>query len=297
MSSAITPMIDFRIRPVAGFRRDDSGATTLTEDSSNYARVYGSGIVQSDDFDTLVAEMEQHAVRGVVQAEYEGSDWNAANRAAAEMLAARPDLFLAGIATADPREPDALLHLRTAHDELGLRGWVFQPGFLQVRADDPRCFPLYSYCQEYGHPVTIHSGINFSRSGPIEYGRPTAVDNVACLFPDLVLVLNHGGWPWVLEALAVLWKHENVFADLGGVAPKYIADGERSGWSPMAHWMNRQVTSQMLLGTDWPMLRYERLRAELPLIGLSDAAADAYVRGNATQLLERCWGISVPSYR
>jgi len=236
----------------------------------------------------LFAEMEANGIRGILQAEYETGASRPVNLRVAELLRHRPDLLLGGIATVDPREPDALDELRWAHQELGLRGWVFQPGFLQVYPTDTRCFPIYEYCEQEGHPVTIHTGVNFSRSGPIEYGRPTWADQVACAFPNLVVVLNHGGWPWVAETIAVLWKHENAYADFGAVAPKYMAD-PRGEWGHIAHWMNTQLRSKVLLGTDWPMLHYERLLAELPLLGLSDAAYAAYTHGNALRLIEQVW--------
>jgi predicted TIM-barrel fold metal-dependent hydrolase len=54
--------------------------------------------------------------------------------------------------------------------------------------------------------------------------------------------------------------------------------------------MDRQLRSQVLLGTDWPMLRYARLVEELPLLELRPESYEAYVRGNAQRLIERVWG-------
>lgn len=279
--------IDFRIRPAVP-RDVAGGRTELEEDASPYLRVYGEGFTEGVALEDLIAEMEEHGVRGVVQAEYEQDDPRAVNDRVAAMLAAAPERLLAGVATADPRDPDALDELRRAHEELGLRGWIFQPGFLQVHATDPRCAPLYAYCEREGHPVTVHTGVNFSRRGSIEYGRPVYVDQVACQFPDLTIVCNHGGWPWVNELLAVLWKHDNVYAEFGAVAPKYMV-GSAGGWEPIVHWMNRMVTDQVLLATDWPMLRYERLKEELPLLELRPEAEEAYCRGNAEALLRKHW--------
>jgi hypothetical protein len=118
------------------------------------------------------------------------------------------------------------------------------------------------------------------------------VDEVACRFPDLTLVCNHGGWPWVLETIAVLWKHDCVFADFGGVAPKYMV-GETGGWNPMAHWMDRQLSGKILFGSDWPMLRYDRFLAELPLLNLKDESLARYLRQNAAKLIDRVWKTSV----
>jgi predicted TIM-barrel fold metal-dependent hydrolase len=282
------PIIDFRIRPATVA----DTPTALGGDASPYLRVYGDEIAEGTSIDALREQMQAHDVLGVVQAEYEAGTPERANRAAAATLQHLPERILAGIATADPRDADALDHLRWAHDELGLKGWIFQPGFLQVLPTDSRCFPLYAYCQEHGHPVTIHTGINFSRSGPIEFGRPLWIDHVACRFPELTIVCNHGGWPWVNELIAVLWKHDHVYADFGAVAPKYMA-GDRGGWSPIAHWMGRQLAKKILLATDWPMMRYGRLLDELPELGLPEAALQRYVRGNAADLLRRFWAIDV----
>jgi hypothetical protein len=294
MAPKTEQIVDFRVRAVANSAADDEGRVTIEGETAPYLRVYGDGISVDATFPTLTREMADHNIVGVVQAEYEEGTSRSANMAAAQMLVERPDLFVGGIATVDPRAPDALVELQWAHEELGLRGLVFQPGFLQIHPTDNRCFPLYEYLQDRGEPVTIHTGVNFSRTGPIEYGRPIYVDQVACAFPDLTLVCNHGGWPWVMETAAILWKHDNVYADFGAVAPKYMV-GPKGGWEPIAHWMNSQIANKVLLGTDWPMLRYARLRAELPLLGLSPSSYEAYTRGNATRIIEQVWGDSLIS--
>lgn len=280
-------LIDFRVRPPRAATELD--VVTLDPNIAPYQRLYDvEANEQLTDLD-LFAEAERHGVQMVMQAEYESGASRGVNLRVAELARQYPDVVLGGIASVDPRDPNALDELRWAHGELGLRGWVFQPGFLHVLPIDPRCHPLYSYCEREGHPVTIHTGINFSRSGPIEFGRPTWIDQVACAYPDLVLVCNHGGWPWVMETIAVLWKHENVYADFGAIAPKYMAHPD-GGWGPITHWMNTQLRQKVLLATDWPNIRYERLIAELPLLGLSPEAYSAYVRDNAAALIERVWG-------
>jgi predicted TIM-barrel fold metal-dependent hydrolase len=281
-------MIDFRIRPPA---RDDDDADSfvLAGKMGQYDALYSMEARSNLTFEQLVAEMEAHGVRGIMQAEYEvgrSRDWNLR---VADLVGRRPDLFLGGVASVDPREPDALQELEWAHDELGLRGMVIQPGFLELHATDPRCTPLYEFCREREVPVTVHTGVNFSSTGSIEYGRPIHVDQVACAFPGLVLVCNHGGWPWVMESLAVAWKHPTVFLEFGAIAPKYMAHPS-GGWHPVTHWMDRQLRSQVLLGTDWPMLRYDRLVEELPLLELRPESHDAYVRSNAQRIIDRVWG-------
>lgn len=283
-------LIDFRIKPPQRDTAEDP-EVKLSPGMKRYDALYGMRERFQTPFDALVAEMEQYNVRGIIQAEYEEPGESKApwwNDRVAELIGRRPDLFIGGIATAEPGRAGAIEELERAHDELGLRGAVFQPGFLRIYPTDERCRPIYEFCQARGVPVTLHTGINFTLDGSIDFGRPIWVDKVACEFPDLVIVCNHGGWPWVHESIAVAWKHSNVYLEFGAIAPKYMAH-EQGGWQPMPHWMRTQLREQTLLGTDWPMLRYDRLVEELPLLGLGERAEAAYVRGNAERLIEGIW--------
>jgi predicted TIM-barrel fold metal-dependent hydrolase len=277
--------IDFRIRPL-----DESPSVDLSgSDAEGYTRVYGQGFTEDRSLDTLVRDMADLGVVGVMQAEWEEDDPRLVNERVAAALARHPDRLVAGMATTDPRRPDALEILKSAHDDLGLKGWNVQPGFLKVALMDERCLPLLEYCATDGHPVAVHTGINFSETGPISLGHPSQVCEAACAFPGLTLICSHGGWPWVTEMLAVLWKHPTVYADFGAIAPKRMV-GPKGGWEPVAHWMNSMVSDQVLLATDWPMMRHSRLAEELPLLGLSEESLDRYTRLNAARLVDKFWG-------
>jgi predicted TIM-barrel fold metal-dependent hydrolase len=86
--------------------------------------------------------------------------------------------------------------------------------------------------------------------------------------------------------IAIAWKHANIYLEFGAIAPRYLASPD-SGWAPMRHFMNTQLQDRILLGTDWPMIRHDRLFEELPLLGLKDSVMEKYLQGNARKLLER----------
>lgn len=166
----------------------------------------------------------------------------------------------------------------------GARGVNLQPFSYRVLANDKAFYPLYAKCQELGVPVTIHTSINFSSDRPIDFGRPLYLCDVACAFPDLVLVANHGGWPWVSELVAVAWKHANVYIEIGAVAPKYIGR-PGSGWELlMQHGNSSLLRGRVLFATD-NMLPYERAVGELQALPLSDRSKEAWLGGNAARLL------------
>ena len=48
----------------------------------------------------------------------------------------------------------------------------------------------------------------------MKYNRPIYVDDVATNFPELKVVMCHGGFPWVDEFLAVAYSNPNVWVDI-----------------------------------------------------------------------------------
>jgi predicted TIM-barrel fold metal-dependent hydrolase len=79
---------------------------------------------------------------------------------------------------------------------------------------------LYEACAEEGMPVFVLRGAPFSSSAMLEFGRPSAWDEVARSFPTLPIVIGELGYPWIDEALVLVGKHENVWAELSGIASR-----------------------------------------------------------------------------
>lgn len=279
-------MIDIRIKPPL---RNSEGEpkVTVPPEYQRYNEIYGYEALMNVTVDELVAEMTEHDVAdSVLQAEHEwgeDADWN---DRVAEIVKAHPDRFACGFASVDPRRGmEAVREVDRAYHELGLRGVVFEPGFLKVSPTDAVCYPIYAKCVELGVPVGLHTGVNFSSHGSIAYGRPLLADQVACDFPELIIICHHGGWPWPHESVAVAWKHPNVYLEFGAISPRYIASA--GGWGDMAHFMDTVLRGKILFGTDWPMLRYERALGEMDQLGLRPESRQAYLEENARRLLER----------
>ena len=137
---------------------------------------------------------------------------------------------------------------------------------------------------ELGLVVTIHSSINFTIDRTIDFSRPIYIDHIACDFPDLKIVGNHGGWPWVTEMVAVAWKHKNVYIEIGAVAPKYIGM-PGTGWEPLMVYGNSLLQDRVLFATD-DMIPWQRAVAELQALPLKDKVKEKWLGLNAARLLE-----------
>src|SRR6266850_1298938 len=89
----------------------------------------------------------------------------------------------------------------------------------------PALRTIYSMAQDAGLPVTIHTGTSIFPGARNRYGDPIFCDDVAIDFPDLKLVLAHGGRPlWMKTAFFLVRRHPNVFLDLSGIPPKGLLD-------------------------------------------------------------------------
>lgn len=235
-------------------------------------------------FVDFLGEMERSGVSlAVLHAEYAYGDVDRLNKTVGEFTRKFPDkLFgFAGIDPTASKDPVADLDLYV--NEYDMRGLNLQTCVQGWYANDKRLYPLYSYCQEKRLPVSIHASVNFMTNRKIDYGHPLYLDEIACEFPDLTVVANHGGWPWVTEMVAVAWKHPNVFIELGGISPKYIAK-PGSGWEPILTYGNSVLQDQILFATD-SLIPYERVFKEIDQLPLKDSVKEKFLCANAMRVL------------
>ncbi|MGE0853435.1 MAG: amidohydrolase family protein [Hyphomicrobiaceae bacterium] len=281
--------IDFRVQPP--WRRTDeepepAGSTGI----GNYERLYGKDYKRGRSLAGLTNDLRRFGLRAVVQSEPvsgAAADWNDQTAA---VMRSDPSVYIAGFCAADPRDiMGGVREIDRCRHELGLRGLTLMPDFYNIDLADKRCYPLIAKAVELGMPVGLHVGVNFTAVSPIQHGHPRHVDEIACHFPDAVLICNHGGWPWATEMVAVAWKHKNVYLEFGAIAPKYLASAD-SGWQPMRQFMNTQLQDRILFGSDWPMMSHDRLATEFMALQLKDNVLAKYLRDNAETLLGRMMG-------
>ena len=190
-----------------------------------------------------------------------------------------PDFFI-GFAGIDPyKGADGIAELRHALSDLGLRGVDHPPFLNDLYASDERCFPIYEVCVEFDVPVQIHTSFSFDPGVKMDLGHPRYIDEVAVRFPDLKIVCNHSGYPWVREMMAVAWRHPNVYIEISGAYPKYL-DPE------LVRFINTPILSdKTLYGSSFFFLDYERCLKEINEIGLHDDVLEKITHTNASRLL------------
>mgnify|MGYP001093294306 CR=1 FL=1 len=249
----------------------------------SYAEIYDVG--KEVTIDNLIRSLDEAGVdKAVLQSEWELGDYRKQNDAVYRIVQAYPNKFVSGFLCLNPLEDDDMVKVVEMEvKERGFKG-VNNPVFpYRLRANDKKFYPVYAKCQELGIPVTIHSSTNFSVNRAIDYAGPIYLDEVACDFPDLTIVANHGGWPWVTEMVAVAWKHPNVYIEIGGISPKYIGT-PGTGWDPLMVYGNSLLQDRVLFATD-SVLPQKRCIEEIKALPLKDTVKGKWLGGNAAKLL------------
>jgi predicted TIM-barrel fold metal-dependent hydrolase len=144
---------------------------------------------------------------------------------------------------------------------------------------------VYQRAQMHGCAIMFHTGTSIFPGARNIYGDPIYCDDVAVDFPELKIILAHGGRPlWMETAFFLVRRHRNMFMDISGIPPQRLLE-----YFPRLE----AIADKVLWGTDWPgpgvpdvAGNVEKFR-QLPL---GDKAKQKILRHNAQRLLEAVGG-------
>lgn len=213
------------------------------------------------------------------------------NDAVAALRDRHPDRFVAFAGVDILRGDQALAELEYWVTERGFRGLSLRPFMIGAPATSPAYRPFYAKCVELGIPLSIHTSANWTRTRPSELGHPRHIDEVACQFPELKIIMSHGGYPWVLEACLITWKHPNVYLELGAHRPKYFT-APGAGWEALMRFGQTTIAEKVLYGTGAFLINrpYQELCDEVRALPLSQEILERWLWRNAAELLGEAAG-------
>jgi uncharacterized protein len=103
---------------------------------------------------------------------------------------------------------------------------------------------IYRAAEANGIPVMFHTGTSVFPGARNKYGDPIYLDDVAVDFPNLKIIMAHGGRPlWMDTAFFLLRRHPNIYLDISGIPPKTLLK-----YFPRL----AEIAHKTLFGTDWP---------------------------------------------
>jgi len=269
-------------RPQLGYLRVFFGRDASLEAFAAMARE----LVRDDA--AILSSLERAGIRktlvtGFDEASTAGSTF-VSNESVAAIAGRHPDRFVPFAGIDILRGADGVRELEHWIRERGFRGLSLRPFMIGLPADDRRYYPFYEKCVELGVPVSMHASANWTTCRPSDLGHPRHFDVVACDFPDLVLILSHGGYPWVLEACLLAWKHPNLYLELAAHRPRYFASAD---WEPLLRFGQSTIQDKVLYGTGAFLLGRPpaELVAEFRALPVRAEVMEKWLWRNAARLL------------
>lgn len=153
-----------------------------------------------------------------------------------------------GFVSVDPLDEDAPRQLEYAIRELGMHGLKISPVYGGFDPWSDEAGRIYATCDKLGIPLLWHQSAAYASKSCLEYGNPILLDRIGREFPRLRMILAHIGQPWIGEAVVLLRKHPQMFADLSA---RYHRKWQLYNGLMLA--IDYKVTDRLLFGSDFPL--------------------------------------------
>lgn len=253
-------------------------ARTIIDVHSHVGRTITSDVGQTvDEWIALMAE--SGIARSILSVAAGGlqsggiADTRRANDGVAAAVAARPDLFPAGLASVEVRHGAAgVAEVARAFDELSLKGLAFHATFEGFSVDSPAFGAVLDATADRRGLVLLHST-------PDAKASPRAIAKVAARYPALTFVMGHPLFSDEQKAQAVeaVLSTPNVHVDIAYQAEPATTE-----------FFVREVgAGRVLFGSDAPFFPPADVIASVERADIDDADREAIFSGNATTLLAK----------
>jgi predicted TIM-barrel fold metal-dependent hydrolase len=202
----------------------------------------------------------------------------------APMVKAHSDRFFGWVGINPLKGMETLRYIEYGIKELGFKGVHVYPHWFGVPVNDRIYYPIYAKCAELGVPIALQVGTNTPRSGAKCVGRPILLDDVAFHFPELKLVGLHVGTPWTHEMTMLARNYENVYI-IADAHPPRSWDQHLLDYITEKEWLNKDGSSKVMWGTDWPIQTFEQSLKEVDELAFPPDIKDRLLGENAIRIL------------
>jgi uncharacterized protein len=230
---------------------------------------------QDDYVAYTVAEMDKHGVARAMVG-LDGSD-----SPNAQAVRRFPERFFGSYQANPNRGMDGVRDIVRMHAEHGIKAVTAFPSGLcpQVPIDDKKWFPIYAKCVELDLPICVCVGVPGPRL-PMAPQKVELLDEVCWFFPELKLVMRHGGEPWTDLAVKLMLKYPNLSYSTSAFAPRHYP-------RDIIDFANTRGADQVMYAGYFPMgLSLERIWKEMPDVPFKEAVWPKFLRTNAERIFK-----------
>ncbi len=139
-------------------------------------------------------------------------------------------------------------------------------------------YAIFATCAELSLPVFVNVGIPGPRV-PAVAQQVHHLDQICYDFPELVVVMRHGGEPWAELAVKLMLKWPGLHYSTSAFAPKHYPQA-------ILDFADRRGSDQVLYGGYYPYgLELDRIFNELRQLPLREETWPKFLRTNAARIL------------
>jgi predicted TIM-barrel fold metal-dependent hydrolase len=162
---------------------------------------------------------------------------------------------------------------------LGAVGLKLHPVHGTFPPNDRLLYPAYAYCEGENVPIVFHCGTSVFPGATNRYANPELIEDVVRDFPDLTIVLAHGGRGWWYDAAAFMTlMRPNVYIEVSGLPPRKLPDYYKN-------FDLERLARKMIFGTDWPGVPGPGANAQaIADLGLSSETLASVFHENARRI-------------
>ena len=157
------------------------------------------------------------------------------------------------------------------------------PFVSKIDANDKRLYPIYSLCELLKKPIIIHGSMHFWRGAYMWHGHPRFIDEVAVDFPELKIIISHGGNGFGPPVLTVAQRHPNVYLEFSALRPKHMAP-------EFIQAANTYLRKKCIFGTDYPLIEFKE-QIDLWKYALREDVWESFFHQN---ILDALYNESIP---
>jgi predicted TIM-barrel fold metal-dependent hydrolase len=174
-----------------------------------------------------------------------------------------PDRFVGSLVVDPHRGMDGVRELESRVRNDGFRLARIMAFHTLIPYNDPRCYPLYAKCAELGIPITVNVGVPGPLVAAARFQDPINLDEICAFFPELTVIMAHGGEPWAELCVKLMLKWKNLYYMSSAFAPRHIP-------KPVVHYMNTRGPDKVMWASDYPLLGFERCAREIEQMDFRD---------------------------
>lgn len=206
-------IIDIRVRPP--YKTYQNFVNSIDEKSINTFHSFEyTGSLKTKSFDDFIKELDNAGIEKAVIQGRHGMGLPVDNEEIFELVDKYPDRFIA-FPYFDPLDGQkALDEIDTLILNGKGKGAALEPGFpgegkQAYKFDDARVYPFYKKLEDNDIPILLTYSLHALQE--FDSDTPRQLDKVARDFPNLKIIVAHAGWPWVLDNIAIAFRHPNIY--------------------------------------------------------------------------------------